>query len=368
MTATADVAYLDDLGDVLSSVLRAIEAVPRHRFVPDVALLVPEFEGPPRVIDREADPDAWWRAVHSRFAIVTQFDDGRGDIRTAKGDYTSSCSAPVTVAHLLNLLDTAPGNRVLEVGTGTGWTAALLSHLVGASNVTSIEIDPAVAARAAERLGDGPHLIVGDGADGCPERAPYDRVHVTCGIQKVPYTWIEQTRPGGLIVAPYCPGFGSGHALRLTVMPDGTAVGRFSGGALYMMMRSQRPADPGPVRPEDALEFRTAVDPRTLAYAPLGADLAIAALTGLRTSVYQEDDFYRMWVIGGPDEWAAASWQPDRDDFEVYRFGDRDVWAEAVNAYFTWVSWGEPGHDRFGMTVTPEEQRVWLDESTRVLG
>ncbi|MEU4578195.1 protein-L-isoaspartate(D-aspartate) O-methyltransferase [Nonomuraea sp. ATR24] len=351
-----------------TAVARAMEAVPRHRFVPDVALHVPEPEGPPLLIDRKADPEGWWQAVRSASPIVTQLDDGRADLRTAKGGYTSSCSAPATVAHLLRLLDAAPGNRVLEIGTGTGWTAALLSHLVGAANVTSIEIDPAVAADAARRLGDGPRLIVGDGAYGCPERAPYDRVHVTCGVRTVPYAWIEQTRPGGAIVAPYCPGFGAGHALRLTVMPGGTAAGRFSGGAHYMMMRSQRPAELGPWRREDALEFRTPVDPRTLAYAPLGADLAVSALTGLRTSVYQEDDFYRMWVIGGPDEWAAASWQPHRDDYEVYRFGDRDVWAEAVNAYFTWVSWGEPGHERFGMTVTPEEQRVWLDEATRVIG
>ncbi|MEV8636635.1 hypothetical protein AB0395_33825 [Streptosporangium sp. NPDC051023] len=60
----------------------------------------------------------------------------------------------------------------------------------------------------------------------------------------MPYAWVAQTCPGGTIVLPYCPGFGTDHALRLIVTPGGTAHGHFPGFASYMMMRSQRlPAD-----------------------------------------------------------------------------------------------------------------------------
>ncbi|WP_067490439.1 DUF5753 domain-containing protein [Actinomadura hibisca] len=58
---------------------------------------------------------------------------------------------------------------------------------------------------------------------------PHDRVHATCAVSRVPPAWIEQTRPGGVIVLPYSPGFGFGTVLRLDVVGDGTAVGRFCG-------------------------------------------------------------------------------------------------------------------------------------------
>lgn len=122
--------------------------------------------------------------------------------------------------------------RVLEVGTGTGWTAALLSHLVGEENVTSIEVDVAVAEQAAKNVsaaGFQPNLVVGDGAIGFSDRAPYDRVHVTCGVHTMPYTWVAQCRPGAVIVAPFSTECGADVAVCLSVGEDGTAEGRFPG-------------------------------------------------------------------------------------------------------------------------------------------
>ncbi|MFI0423771.1 methyltransferase domain-containing protein [Spongiactinospora sp. 9N601] len=363
------------VGDIPGPVRAAFQAMPRHLFIPPVALVggADMTAG----IDRHADPAAWMNAVYSDMPIVTQLADGAVPIRDTisddgslrlppAADYTSSNSAPATVADLLVLLDPAPGHRVLEVGTGTGWTAALLSHLVGEHNVTSIEVDPEVGGQAAKNLGEAgvtPYLIVGDGADGCPDRALYDRVHVTCGIRQVPYAWVEQSRPGGIIVAPWCPNFGGGHAVRLVVTLDGIAHGRFPRFASYMMMRSQRPATtPGDRRSEHT----TTVDPRTIAAAPAGANLAMAAITGLGCYSYREDDTYRVVVTDPPTgNWSVATWRPGRDEYTVRQAGDRPLWEEAVDAYFRWVSWGEPGRDRFGMTVTPEGQQVWLDTPER---
>ncbi|TDE57981.1 hypothetical protein E1295_06815 [Nonomuraea mesophila] len=81
-------------------------------------------DGDVRVIDRETDPATWWDAVYGDTSIVTQLDDGATDLTSGEGDYTSSASAPSTVASLLHLLDVEPGHRVLEIGTGTGWTPA----------------------------------------------------------------------------------------------------------------------------------------------------------------------------------------------------------------------------------------------------
>ena len=367
-------ALIAEVGSDAEWVNRAFRAEPRHLFIPRLGQ-VEAPGGGMRLIDRDTDPRDWWATVYTDTAIVTQLDDGATDISTGSGDYTSSGSAPSTVADLLRLLDPEPGHRVLEVGTGTGWTAALLSHLVGESGVTSVEIDPAVAEQAAKSLaaaGVHPHLVVGDGAAGYPRGAPYDRVHVTCGVRTVPYAWIEQARPGAVIVLPYCPGFGVNHSLRLVVMPDSTAIGRFPGFASYMMMRSQRSCAGGATRrPEEKHHLTTRVDPRTIAYAPAGADLAIAALTGLTshggTDIDDDGELYRTWVAdpGDPYSWAVVDWRPDAAEYEVYQVGDRPLWQEVTDAYFRWVRWGEPGRDRFGMTVTPAGSYIWLDSPER---
>ncbi|RBQ16244.1 protein-L-isoaspartate(D-aspartate) O-methyltransferase [Spongiactinospora rosea] len=349
----------------------ALHAVPRHLFIPPVGI-ADASGGGEVVIDRDADPDTWWDAVYRNVPIVTQLDDGTTDLRSGtSGLYSSSNSAPGTVTDFLDLLDPCPGHRVLEIGTGTGWTAALLSHLVGAHNVTSIEVDAALAEQAAKNLGEAgvhPHLITGDGAGGSPERAPFDRVHVTCGIHAVPYAWVEQTRPGGVIVLPYDPGFVAGHALRLTARPDGTASGTFDGGAEYMMMRSQRiiaNAEDGTSR-----ETRTRIDPRTITQASPGAALAISAITGLHISSHQETSRLLTWVTDPADPacWSLVIYVPDAGDYEVHQVGDRPLWEEVVDAYFRWLDWGEPGRYRFGMTVTPDGQRVWLDTPDHTLG
>ncbi|RBQ21636.1 protein-L-isoaspartate(D-aspartate) O-methyltransferase [Spongiactinospora rosea] len=369
------ITALDPEGDISDSVKAAVRAVWRDQFIPPVGLIA---RPQPHLIDRDTDPDEWWDAVYSDTSIVTQLDDGATDLKTLSSGYTSSASAPSTVADLLQRLDLQAGHRVLEIGTGTGWTAALLSHLVGEQNVTSIEVDAAVAEQAAKNLsaaGHTPHLILGDGTQGAPDRAPHDRVHVTCGIRSVPYAWVEQTRPGGVIVAPWCPNFGTNHLVRLVVVPDGTAHGRFPGFASYMPLRSQRAvADRAAPSDECKHHFTTRVDPRTIAYAPAGADLAMAALTGLtsRSASGSDDDgeLHRVWVSDPASafSWAAAVWRPGAEEYKVYQVGDRPLWDEVVDAYFRWVAWGEPGRDRFGMTVTPDGQQVWLDTPEQVIG
>jgi protein-L-isoaspartate(D-aspartate) O-methyltransferase len=64
----------------------------------------------------------------------------------------------------------------------------------------------------------------------------------------------------------------------------------------------------------------------------------------------------------------VADWRPGIQEYEVYQVGGRPVWEEVVDAYFQWVGWGEPHFSRFGMTVTLEGQRIWLDEPVREVG
>ncbi|PKK11951.1 MAG: protein-L-isoaspartate(D-aspartate) O-methyltransferase [Thermomonospora sp. CIF 1] len=340
-----------------------------NRFVPDLVLVHP-LDAPPHLVDRASVPEGWLKAVYSPAALVTQLDDGVTDLAMGSGDYTSSCSAPDVVFSFLELLDPYDHYRVLEIGTGTGWTAALLTARLGDGRVVSIEVDEQIAAQAETNLkaaGPHPRLIVGDGANGWPDGAPYDRVHVTCAVRDVPYPWVEQTRPGGIIVLPWSPGIGHGHQVRLHVQRDGTALGRLIGSADYMMLRSQRRTWSWE---GDVEEATTRMDPREVVRDSIGADPALAALPpGVRLLEQPSPDngTYTLWLAHEDGSWATARFIPDADEHIVRQHGPRRLWEEAEEAYFRWQSWGRPGRDRYGITVTPEGQHLWLDDPSRVL-
>ncbi|GAA4232288.1 ATP-grasp peptide maturase system methyltransferase [Actinomadura meridiana] len=349
---------------------RALHAVPRHTFVPARAWT------PSGPIDRDAHPDRWWDAVYADAPITTQTDDGTTDPITGQGVATSSLSALSGVLFNMGFLDLDDGHRVLEIGTGTGYTAALTARIVGkAGSVVSVEVDAELASAAEKNLTAAlpadsrtPALIVGDGADGYAADAPYDRVHATCSVQTIPPAWLAQTRPGGRIVTPYGRWFGYGSVAQVDVLPDGTGIGRFPGTSGYMPLRSQRPVDGHPADWDapGARISRTGVNPRTVAYAPAAADLVITHLAP-GVAARRADD--ALWLLDGrdPDCWAIVVLAEHEDLFEVRQHGRRDLWDETVAAYFRWQALGRPTLDRFGLTVTDAGERLWLDRPDDVI-
>ena len=158
-------------------VAAALHDVPRHLFLPGQR------------------PEAAYRDD----AIVTKRDE--------TGQPISSSSQPAIMAIMLDQLDLAPGQRVLEIGAGTGYNAALISHIVGPSGqVTSIDIDPELVATARGHLaaaGFGEVTVAcADGAGGYPPRAPYDRIIATVGVSDLAPAWLEQAVPQARIVVP----------------------------------------------------------------------------------------------------------------------------------------------------------------------
>lgn len=115
-------------------------------------------------------------------------------------------SAPSMIAIMLEEARLAEGERVLEVGTGSGYHAALLARLVGASNVVSVERIPELGAWGRGNLSRAGFaevtVVTGDGSLGHPERAPYDCIMATAGAPRIPDAWPGQLAPGGRIVAP----------------------------------------------------------------------------------------------------------------------------------------------------------------------
>jgi protein-L-isoaspartate(D-aspartate) O-methyltransferase len=349
----------------------ALLGVPRHLFVPDRAWRRPPDGGTGYAIDRCRDPRGWMTAIYSGDVIVTQINDGAGDPAGGEGNTSSSLSRVISVVNMLQRLHPYDRDQVLEIGTGVGYTTALLCHRLGDGNVTSIEIDAALSEQAATnlaQLGYRPHLVAGDGAHGCPDRAPFDRVHVTCGVTTIPHAWVEQTRPGGVIVLPWMAEWIGGHTVTLTVQPDGTASGRFVDSTEYMMIRSQRPHPPDLTGlNHNGRQEEAAVDPRRIVFADWGADIAIAALLPDVSGTYETDGARFRLLAWTSDSQLTVECTPDLGCPLVRQGGPRQLWQEIQEAFFTWTGYGQPTRDRFGITITPHGMRTWLDRPDQVL-
>ena len=135
-------------------------------------------------------------------------EGGDADVAYADRALPIACgqtiSQPYVVAYMTERLAMKPEHRVLEVGAGSGYQAAVLSRL--AREVISVERYRTLAARAAERLRalgyDNVQVVAGDGLAGLPERAPFDRILVTAAAQTVPQTLVDQLEEGGVMVLP----------------------------------------------------------------------------------------------------------------------------------------------------------------------
>jgi protein-L-isoaspartate(D-aspartate) O-methyltransferase len=359
----------------------ALMAVPRHEFLPDTVWVENDDGGPPAFVPlhREQDPDRWLRLAYAADdGVATQVDDGRPTGPGVGGSLpSSSASAPVIVAVMLAALDAHEGHRVLEVGTGTGYNAALLAYWLGAGQVTSIEIDPDIATHARKALskaGFGAvRVVTGEGALGYPPGAPYDRVIVTAACHQIPYAWVAQTRPGGRIVLPWANTY-TGGLVVLTVAEDCTARGRIVTESNFMWLREQR-GTRGAVKPtmsngvgdpECAEERVTTLHPSHVTR-PHGARVAIGQrVPGCQWRYWPwepDDPVGVLWLV---DPWGSraklthTSPNADEDEFPVLQSGPRRLWDEVEAACRWWLAAGSPGADRWHFTVTPEGQRVEL--------
>ncbi|MGH3321290.1 MAG: methyltransferase domain-containing protein [Streptosporangiaceae bacterium] len=347
--------------------------VPRHRFIPEVMWVDRDRSGAYAPVHRDDDPELWWGTVYSNSLVVTQVDDGRSAPSGAGGAYlTSSASQPSLVFGMLRALGVTPGMRVLEIGTGTGYNAALLAARLSDRGLTTIEIDGAVGERARAALagaGWHPAVIVGDGAEGYPPNAPYDRVIATCAVRRVPYAWIDQTRPGGVILTPWGTAYHNGALLRLVAGAGGTATGSFDAEASFMWIRAQRTPPLGDIvhREKDADHTVATLDPGEV-FAEQHAEFAV----GLRVpdcgrlDHAREDGGLTRWLFDpATASWAGVDYRPGAASHPVAQYGPRRLWDEVEHAYHWWCDRGRPERERFGVTVTAERQCLWLDEPAR---
>ncbi|MFD9630314.1 methyltransferase domain-containing protein [Streptomyces violascens] len=233
----------------------AFAAIPREHFVPArVWWHRRGADGRFPVLDRTRDPERWLQAVYTADApLITQIADGAiraEDGPTACDDFTSSISCPSVVVNMLHHLNPRPGDRILEIGTGTGYNAALLAHLVGAANLVTLESSAPLAERARATLaalangGPMPEVVVADGELGHKTSAPYTGLISTASVQEVPAAWPAQIAEGGVIVVPVATPFGTDALARLVCDGKGSATGSLVAAVSFMRVRGQRQPRP----------------------------------------------------------------------------------------------------------------------------
>lgn len=227
--------YVDKLkaDDAIQSpaVERAFRTVHRHRLLETFYRPPGPLGGPP-IYNNPAEPlREHLELIYANTALGTRFVNGMP---------ASSTSQPSFVATMLELLDLVPGARVLEIGAGTGYNAALMSEILGDQRlVVTVDVQDDVVEQTRRLLGQAGYgeirVLSRDGFEGVPEQAPFDRIVATAGCSDLSPRWIEQLAGRGMVLIPLA--HAGGYPLCLLRRQDGQLRGRLASWVWFMPIR-----------------------------------------------------------------------------------------------------------------------------------
>ncbi|MGH3568235.1 MAG: methyltransferase domain-containing protein [Pseudonocardia sp.] len=276
---------------------------------------------------------------------------------------------------MLETLDVREGQRVLEIGTGTGYNAALLAHRLGADKVFSVDIDPELvnaARRRLARIGHHPHLAVGDGADGWPHHAPYHRIICACAVRRIPAAWYDQLTPGGRLLVDFKP---QGGNLVLLEKKADRLEGRFTARyAAFMVMRQHDNHDN---RPSPQWQPELPLDRERTTTTPAEPPVVVRFLRSVTSTTQLRHGYTFDEQTRQPTAVRLTAADGSCCDVEltlagngtrtVREGGPTPLWPEIERTYQQWHDWGEPGWDRVGITARPDAWTLWLDEPNNII-
>jgi protein-L-isoaspartate(D-aspartate) O-methyltransferase len=333
-----------ELGRSLApSVREAFVQTPRHLFVQHY-YEHQHLKTAPSSSDETAW-DEWLAAIYRNQALTTQID--------ARGLPISSSSQPSVMAVMLEQLDIRPGMRLLEIGTGTGYNAALLAILAGSPHlVTTLDIDPTLIDLARPRIeqvvGTGMSVRLHNGIDGYEPDAPYDRILATGSILPVPLPWIKQLKPEGRLV------------MDLRSSPDMLAAPSLPRG--YQQFPLQEvvclsPNDPGydcAAHFSTYEQFRGQDDEVNLWLQWIFPGLGIKWKGSLEALSAVLTDASTRTVV---------TIEKHEQEREITVRGERPLWSEILHAYQDWLKVGKPGRENYTLLLDRQGRQVMSMES-----
>ncbi|MEU8621451.1 ATP-grasp peptide maturase system methyltransferase [Streptomyces sp. NPDC048623] len=346
----------------------AVETVPRELFLhPGVFLPEGPLWRPVTAVG--SDPAEWVRTAYTLDTLTTQLDGHLTADQVSEpvpGLPTSSSTMPALVVSMLESLDVEDGHRVLEIGTGTGYSGALMCHRLGQDNVTTVEVDPEVAARAdaaLEAAGFSTWTVTGDGLLGHPRRAPYDRLIATCLVRRIPYTWVQQTKPGGIILATLGSWANGCGLAKVTVNEDGTAEGRIIGKASFMQARSQATT---PVSGDLSARAAYADSERQTKVSPLMMDewmpafITQLAAPGAQLVRARTSEGGQLLYLFDPERESFAEFIDDGESWRVRQGGPATLWDDVEESLVAWQVAGSPDITSVRLHVTKHGHTYWI--------
>lgn len=353
----------------------AVATVPREAFLHPGVFLADEIGQWVPTTQEKVGSEAWTEIAYRNDSLVTQLDGHLtvSDVTVPQwGSPTCSSTIPGVVTAMIDDLDLdekdATG-RVLELGTGTGYSTALLTTILGKHRVTSVEVDPDLAARARhalESVGLHPTTIAGDGLVGHPEGGPYDRAIATFAVRDIPHTWVDQVRPGGIIVATVGV-WAYGTALaRLTVDANGTATGQLVRTSSFMPARAQATQyrdDLLTLAEHADSERESTLDPAVLdQWMP--ALLTQLAHPDVHLTMVTFDDDARdpVTYVVSESTLSFAEISPTATGWRVRQGGPTAIWDNVESTLTAWQDAGSPGIESVHVRVDQRGSTYWIGE------
>jgi len=337
-------------------ILQAFATIPRHQFVDRfwLAGLAAPASGPDgggeRIVDEDAGDDVLALVYAPDVALLTAPPHAA----------TSSVSAPYLIAGMLGELDLVPGVRVLEIGAGSGYHAALLAALVGDPRlITTVDIDADLVSQTRARLARldlaAITVVAGDGDAGIPGGS-FDRIVVTCGCADISPAWRAQLDERGVLLTPLV--HGSAHPRVRLIKRDGHLAGTYVGYSGFVSMHgTQANKSPWGTRPP------TPTDSTPTSHGLPGHLAAALAPPEITRPEWNPAEWALGFYVALRDRRAAATAgladgnsfaRIERGKLVVSGTGSDKLAQELVALTEDWHDAATPGLDRYTTSFTPE--------------
>ncbi|SMF04190.1 methyltransferase domain-containing protein [Streptomyces sp. Amel2xC10] len=317
-------------------------------------------------VDGPSDEQRWAAAAYSDTTLVTRIGPVHADHAEASqpvtGHPTSSSTLPSLVLTMLRHGRLTPGTRVLDLATGSGYSAALACQRLGDGMVTTLDVDPYLTAAAAERLdriGHHPEIITAD-ADTDELPGTFDRIVSMVSVPRIPATWLTALAPAGRLVTTLA---GTGLIVTADKTEDGGATGQVEWEPGSFM--STRAGDDYPPALSEVFTKALDQDGEDVIRSPFPVldvmrawdvwSMLSLMVPGIEHRIGTDDDGSRVvWMLHADGSWARARTRPGEQSATVHQSGPRRLYDELEEIRWWWLAHGQLPVHGARVTITPE--------------